>query len=152
MELEVDRGLVVGTSEPLRGPGSTRTAPDQASLRRANPSREMMDGTSRTAFLGNCRHIFLVQYLLYLFVIGTLAYIEHMVVPSRWCEGIQGVLALPLYYGFSLDMRPGDDVAIFRENGIASRMANAGWLHLGPLHVHGQWMSFTASPSSPPGT
>ena len=73
MELEVVRGLVVGTSEPLLGTGSTRTAPGQDSLRRANLLREMKDGTSRAAFLGNCRHIFLVWYLLYLFVIGTLA-------------------------------------------------------------------------------
>ena len=147
MELGVVRDLVVGTSGPLLGLDSTNTAPDLVSLRQANLWREMTDGTSRAAFHGNC-HNFLVWYSPYLFVIGTLAYIEHMVVPSRWCEGIQGVLALPLYYGFSLDMRPGDDVAIFRENGLASRMSTAGWLHFGPL----QWMSFAASAPLPPGT
>ena len=95
MELGVVRDLVVGISGPLLGPDSTKTAQDQASLRQDNLWREMMDGTSRTAFLGNCRHIFLVQYLLYLFVIGTLAYIEHMVVPA--VVGVRGSKEFWLY-------------------------------------------------------
>ena len=65
MELEVVKDLEVGTSGHLLDLDSTTTAQDLALLRQANLWREMMDGTSRAAFLGNC-HIFLVWYSLYL--------------------------------------------------------------------------------------
>ena len=66
MELEVVKDLEVATSGPLLDLDSTTTtAQDLALLRQANLWREMMDGTSRAAFLGNC-HIFLVRYSLYL--------------------------------------------------------------------------------------
>ena len=94
MELGVVRDLVVGTSGPLLGLDSTNTAPDLVSLRQANLWREMTDGTSRAAFHGNC-HNFLVWYSPYLFVIGTLAYIEHMVVPA--VVGVRGSKEFWLY-------------------------------------------------------
>ena len=92
MGLGVVRDLVVGTSGPLLGLDSTNTAPDLVSLRQANLWREMTDGTSRAAFHG---HVFLVWYSLYLFVIGTLAYIEHMVVPA--VVGVRGSKEFWLY-------------------------------------------------------
>ena len=65
MGLEVAKDLEVGISEPLLDLDSTTTAPDLALLHQANLWREMMDGTSKAAFHGNC-HIFLARHLLYL--------------------------------------------------------------------------------------
>ena len=110
----------------------------------------MTDGTSRAAFHGNC-HNFLVWYSPYLFVIGTLAYIEHMVVPA--VVGVRGSKEFWLYPSTTASVWIGGRVMmlLFSENGLAARMSTAGWLHFGPLHAHRQWMSFAASPL-PPGT